>query len=241
MESASCRHQWPSTSRHSADAIALDLLKGYLFLLTADELPDFIYLNPLAMEIDHRFIQEVCTRRAKLYKQLQDGVLGRTSHSNCGVNRISLNQAADNLGTPCTVFILFIYTVCLLGLAMSIENCILVNVYAASGLFFHLAFAAFFAILLRCFAVRLSALALPPLDAPSFESATACGFLTRVGFSFGLSHFSPMIFSITALANRTGSLGAFFGFFGLLARESMVRLWHTEEANDLQNYKYAKR
>src|SRR5580693_6232536 len=98
----------------------------------------------------------------------------------------------------------------------------LTNFYAAAGLFFHLAFAAFFAILLRCLAVRLSALALPPLDAPSLDSATACGFFTRSGSSFGLSHFSPMMFSITALANRTGSLGAFFGFFDLLAREGMV-------------------
>jgi hypothetical protein len=120
---------------------------------------------------------------------------------------------------------------------MSIEKCISVNVYAAADGFFHLAFAALFAILLRCFAVRLSALALPPFDAPSAESATACGFFTRSGsnFGFGLSHFSPMMFSITALANRTGSLGAFFGFFGLLAREGMVRLWHTRERYNAQN------
>jgi len=102
----------------------------------------------------------------------------------------------------------------------------------AYATFPHLAFAAFLAILLRCFAVRLSALALPPLDAPSLESATACGFFTRSGSGFGLSHFSPMIFSITALANRTGSLGAFFGFFGLLAREGMVRLWHAKGLDD---------
>jgi hypothetical protein len=43
----------------------------------------------------------------------------------------------------------------------------------------------------------------------------------------GLCHFSPMMFSIAAFANRTGSLGAFFGFFGLLARDGMVGLWHT--------------
>src|ERR1035438_5689106 len=98
---------------------------------------------------------------------------------------------------------------------MSIEKWLAINGYAASGRFFHLAFAAFFAILLRCFAVRLSALALPPLDAPNLDSATACGFLTRSGSGFGLSHFSPMMFSMTALANRTGSFGAFFSFFGL--------------------------
>ena len=101
-----------------------------------------------------------------------------------------------------------------------------INVYAASGRFFHLAFAAFFAILLRCFAVRLSALALPPFDAPSADRATAAGFFTRSGSTFGLSHFSPMMFSITALANSTGSAGALFGFFDLLARVGMVRLWH---------------
>lgn len=110
---------------------------------------------------------------------------------------------------------------------MSIKKCISINVYAASGFFFHLAFAAFFAILLRCLAVRLSALALPPLDAPNAESATACGFFARSGSGSDLFHFSPMMFSITALANRTGSLEGFVGFFGLLARDGMVRLWHT--------------
>ncbi len=125
-----------------------------------------------------------------------------------------------------TVFILFINTVCLLGLEMSIKKRISINGYAASVRFFHLAFAAFFAILLRCFAVRLSALALPPFDAPSLDNATAAGFFTRSGSAFGLFHFSPMMFSITALANRTGSFGAFFGFLGLLARDGMARLWH---------------
>ena len=43
-----------------------------------------------------------------------------------------------------------------------------------------------------------------------------------------------MMFSITALANGTGSLGAFVGFFGLLARDGMVRLWHAEEFDDSQ-------
>ena len=37
-----------------------------------------------------------------------------------------------------------------------------------------------------------------------------------------------MMFSITALANRTGSFGARFGLCGLLARGGMVRLWHTK-------------
>jgi hypothetical protein len=109
---------------------------------------------------------------------------------------------------------------------MSITKCISINLYAASGRFFHLAFAAFFAILLRCFGVKLSALALPPFDAPSFDKATAAGFFVRSGSAFGLSHLSPMIFSMTALANRTGSFGAFFGLWGLLARVGMVRLWH---------------
>jgi hypothetical protein len=61
--------------------------------------------------------------------------------------------------------------------------------------------------------VRLSALlALPPFDAPSSDSATVAGFFTRSGSAFGLSHFSPMIFSMTALAKRTGVLRCRFRF-----------------------------
>ena len=87
--------------------------------------------------------------------------------------------------------------------------------------FAHLFFAAFLAILLRCVAVRLAALAIPPFDAPSFDSATAAGFLTRSG---GPPHFSPVTCSISDLADRIGSLWRFF--LSLLAREGMVRLWH---------------
>jgi hypothetical protein len=93
--------------------------------------------------------------------------------------------------------------------------------------FAHLFLAAFLAILLRCFAFRLAALAIPPLDAPSFDSATAAGFFTRV------SHFSPVTFSMSDLAERIGSLWCFF--LSLLAREGMVRLWHKNQFYDPQN------
>ena len=98
----------------------------------------------------------------------------------------------------------------------------------------HRAFAAFFAILLRCFAVRLSALALPPLAAPSAAIATACGFLTRSGgCSKGTFHGSPVTVSNRILANRTGSPIRCFGLT-LLARDGMVRLWHTRELYNAQ-------
>jgi|SRR5665213_1528937 len=87
----------------------------------------------------------------------------------------------------------------------------------------HLFLAAFLAILLRCFAVKLAALAIPPLDAPSFDRATAAGFLTRSG---GPPHFSPVTCSISDFADRIGSPWRFF--LSLLAREGMVRLWHIE-------------
>jgi len=48
---------------------------------------------------------------------------------------------------------------------------------------FQCADAAFPAIIFRLRADRLSALALPPLDAPSFDSATAAGFFGRSGFA----------------------------------------------------------
>jgi hypothetical protein len=39
---------------------------------------------------------------------------------------------------------------------------------------------------------------------------------------------------MTALANVTGSFGAFVSFLGLLARVGMVRLWHTKEVPNAQ-------
>jgi len=120
-----------------------------------------------------------------------------------------------------------------LGYEVSIEKCISINVYAASGRFFHLACAAFFALALRCFAVILSALALPPLDAPSLDNATAAGFFFRSsgGFSNGVpSHFSPIRSSITDRASRFGSVGRLL--LSLRARVGMVRLWHTKTAKD---------
>jgi hypothetical protein len=95
----------------------------------------------------------------------------------------------------------------------------------------HLAFAAFEAILLRCFAVRLSALALPPLDAPSLDNATAAGFFTcSGGCSSGTpSHVSPMASSITDRASRFESFGRCL--LVLLARVGMVRLWHDNPNN----------
>jgi hypothetical protein len=65
-----------------------------------------------------------------------------------------------------------------------------------------------------------------PYDAPSFDSATAAGFFSRSGSRGGSglpSIRSPIRSSMTERANRFGSRGR----FGLLAREGMVRLWHT--------------
>jgi Fic/DOC family len=71
-----------------------------------------------------------------------------------------------------------------------------------------------------------AARAKPPLEAPSFDSATAAGFLVSGGsgaFGSGLpSIVSPIRYSITERANRLGSRES----LGLLARESepfMVR------------------
>ena len=61
--------------------------------------------------------------------------------------------------------------------------------------------AAFLAISLRRFAVRLLALALPPLAPPSLPSATAAGFLPASGSSSGVPFIcSPMALSTTDLA-----------------------------------------
>jgi hypothetical protein len=87
---------------------------------------------------------------------------------------------------------------------------------------FHRAAAAFCAINFRFRADRLAARANPPLDAPSFDSATAAGFRESGGsadLSRGLpSIFAPMRSSTTDLASRFGSRGR----FGVLAREGMV-------------------
>ncbi len=92
---------------------------------------------------------------------------------------------------------------------------------------FQRAFAAFLAICFRFRSERDLARAMPPLEAPSLLSATAAGFRVSGGSTRFLSGFpsivSPMRSSITDRASRLGSRGR----FGLLAREGMVRLWHT--------------
>src|SRR5271170_6204333 len=102
-----------------------------------------------------------------------------------------------------------------------LETCVFIGCCAN---FPQRALAAFLAILLRCFAVRLSALAFPPLDAPSFDRATAAGFfMCSGGCSNGVSlHFSPVTLSMRDLANRIGSSLCFF--LVVLARVGMVRL-----------------
>jgi len=56
---------------------------------------------------------------------------------------------------------------------------------------FQCADAAFLAIIFRLRADRLSALALPPLDALSFDSATAAGFFGRSGSRGGSAACPP--------------------------------------------------
>ena len=90
---------------------------------------------------------------------------------------------------------------------------------------FHRASAALFAIIFRLRSDSDAARANPPLDAPSFDKATAAGFFSRSGSSGSSgdpSIFSPMRSSTTERARRFGSRGR----FGLLAREGMVGLSH---------------
>ena len=86
-------------------------------------------------------------------------------------------------------------------------------------LFFHLAAAAFLAIIFRRRADKDSARALPPLDAPSFDSATAAGFrVSSGGFSRGVpSKLSRIACSTTERATVAKSRS-----LPLLAREGMV-------------------
>jgi hypothetical protein len=99
--------------------------------------------------------------------------------------------------------------------------CILLKIHR-----FHLACAARFAIIFRLRSDSFAARALPPLDAPSFDSATAAGFLVS-GFSTGLtsgvpSIFSPIRSSMTERASRFGSRGR----LGLLAREGIILVYY---------------
>jgi hypothetical protein len=87
--------------------------------------------------------------------------------------------------------------------------------------FFQRASAAFLAICFRFLADSASARALPPLEAPSLDNATAAGFRVS-GFSMGLSSGDPSIFSptrssTTERARRFGSRGR----LGVLAREGI--------------------
>ena len=84
---------------------------------------------------------------------------------------------------------------------------------------FHLASAAFFAIIFRLRGESDSARAFPPLEAPSIDNATAAGFFRRSGSHRTRepsSHFSPMRSSTADRPRRLGSLGLV-----LLARESI--------------------
>ena len=92
------------------------------------------------------------------------------------------------------------------------------------------------AILLRCFDVRLAARALPPLDAPSLDNATAAGFFTRSGgCSNGVPfQLSPIALSMIDLAKRIGSSSCLRRV--LLARVGMIRLWHVAKSANYEDH-----
>src|SRR5436190_15043457 len=74
---------------------------------------------------------------------------------------------------------------------------------------------------LRLDLLRLAARALPPLEARSFDDASAAWFLVSA-VSGEPSIFSPIKSSMTERARRLGSRGR----LGMLAREGMILLSH---------------
>jgi hypothetical protein len=67
-------------------------------LLAANELPNFIDLNPTTGKILHRLVKKGRTCRTKLHKQFQDSMFRHAGHANRGVNGAALDEASDHLG-----------------------------------------------------------------------------------------------------------------------------------------------
>jgi hypothetical protein len=86
------------------------------------------------------------------------------------------------------------------------------------GYLFQRALAAFFATAVRCSAVMLSALALPPFRPPRRPRLTAAASFPSNDGSGSRSSTSPLAISIMSLASWAGSRGRFFKRFSSMIR-----------------------
>jgi hypothetical protein len=85
---------------------------------------------------------------------------------------------------------------------------------------------------LRLADVSFSALAFPPLLAPSFPSATAAAFFSRTGSGIGADGSCPVVWAAMRAANEL-MFSASSSFF-LLRRVGMAQLWTPRAENQAE-------
>ena len=76
-------------------------VKFLCFLLY--ERPYFIALNPLRRQVNQARIQVVGASRAKLNKQLCNGILGNARHANSGADAVTFHQGRYHLCATCVI------------------------------------------------------------------------------------------------------------------------------------------
>jgi len=81
---------------HAAHASGVLHVGRHVFVLRIDEAPDFIALNPFALEVAERLVLIRGTGRAKLHQELLNRRAVNACHANCGAERISLDQAGHH-------------------------------------------------------------------------------------------------------------------------------------------------
>src|SRR5690606_18344944 len=66
--------------------------------LRVAELPDFIALDALRRDVDHRLVEELCRGAAHVHDELQHGVERRVRHAGSSADRVPFDQGGDELG-----------------------------------------------------------------------------------------------------------------------------------------------
>jgi hypothetical protein len=76
---------------------------GNVLLFRIAELPDFVTLNPLALQVSQSAVLIVRARAAEITQKIQDSVLRHSGHSLCRIDGVAFYQRRDYLGLPCAV------------------------------------------------------------------------------------------------------------------------------------------
>ena len=96
----------------------LVLRRGILFL-AADKRPDFVALNPLALQIPQRLVLVFGTRTARVNQQFDDAVNRRIRQSGSGADTVSVNQTTEDLSPLFSTQLIHANNICLRGQAVN--------------------------------------------------------------------------------------------------------------------------